>query len=238
VKTTLARPIFLFLKKEYLVANKINTADLVQLFSTVQKVMDSQKENLNQADTYNNDHGDHMVEIFQTITQAMQEKQDTTPADQFSLASQLLGEQKSGSAQVYAQGLAQAAQQFSGEDGIPMDNVMTLVQTLIGGGQQPAALPSDAGDMLGALLGSVSSEEKGKTQEEQGGLLGNIDLADVLNAGAAFLSAKNAGDSNLEAAMDALMAGSAMSESSHRKESGALVASALLQAVNAMASKK
>ncbi|MBN1305157.1 MAG: hypothetical protein JXA13_12045 [Anaerolineales bacterium] len=220
-------------------ANKINPADLVKLFSTVQGVMNSQKNALNQADTYNNDHGDHMVEIFQTITQAMQEKQDTTPADQFSHASQLLGKQQSGSAQVYAQGLAQAAQLFSGEDAIPVENSMALVQTLLGAGQQPAAdSAGDAVEMLGALLGGAQGPGTGSSQAGQGGLLGNIDLADVVNAGAAFLNAKKEGDSNIEAALEALMAGSAMSGSSHREASGAMVANALLQAVGTLAKKK
>ena len=215
-------------------ASKINTSDLVKLFSTVQKVMDSQKDALNQSDTYNNDHGDHMVDIFQTITQAMTEKQDTTPSEQFSLASQLVGKQQSGSAQVYAQGLAQAAKQFSGEDGIPVESAMTLVQTLLGAGQQAGAGSSgEAGDLINTLLSGTSS---GGQQGQ--GLLGNIDVGDVINAGAAFLNAKNKGGSNMEAAIEALMAGSAMSDSAHRKDSGALVANALLQAVGALASKK
>jgi hypothetical protein len=56
----------------------------------------------------------------------------------------------SGSAQVYSQGLAQAAQQFQGQSAVTPDNAMMLVQSLLGGGQQSAP---QGGDLLGALLG-------------------------------------------------------------------------------------
>jgi hypothetical protein len=51
-------------------------------FQTVTQSLAGKKEELNQADTYNNNHGDNMVDIFKVITQAMEQKQDAAPSDQ------------------------------------------------------------------------------------------------------------------------------------------------------------
>ena len=79
--------------------------DLSQLFGSVVPALAEQKKTLNQADTYNHNHGDNMVEIFEVITQAMKAKSNATPAEQLAYASQLLqAKSQSGSAQLYAQG--------------------------------------------------------------------------------------------------------------------------------------
>ena len=93
-------------------ANKI---DLAKLFGAVAGNLGNQREALNQADTYNNDHGDHMVEIFEVVTQAVKEKKNASPADQLAYASEILRQKQSGSAQAYANGFAHAAQQFQGQ---------------------------------------------------------------------------------------------------------------------------
>lgn len=89
-----------------------NRLNLANLFQSVACTLTGQKENLNNADTYNHDHGDNMVEVFNVISQAMQAKQNADPADQLEYASQLLRQRKSGSAQVYAQGLSQASKEW------------------------------------------------------------------------------------------------------------------------------
>jgi hypothetical protein len=79
---------------------------LDKIFQTVTKALSSNQSMLNDADSYNHDHGDHMVEIFQVITQAMQEKKGADPADQLAYASDLLRRKsQSGSAAMYAQNL-------------------------------------------------------------------------------------------------------------------------------------
>ena len=74
--------------------------DLAKLFGAVANSLGEQRETLNQADTYNNDHGDHMVEIFEVVTQAVKEKKNANPADQLAYASEILRRKQSGSAQV------------------------------------------------------------------------------------------------------------------------------------------
>ncbi|MBN1452660.1 MAG: hypothetical protein JW963_16705 [Anaerolineales bacterium] len=205
--------------------------DLAKLFGAVANNLGEQRETLNQADTYNNDHGDHMVEIFEVVTQAVKEKRNVSPADQLAYASEILRRRQSGSAQVYANGFAQAAQQFQGQS-VTTDNAGMLLQTLLGGGQAPAQGSGGGGDMLGALLGGLTG------QPSQGqGTSDGIDLGDLLNAGMAFMSAKQQGSSTAEAAINALLSDSPLGQSSHRKESGALVANTIMQVLGSMARK-
>ena len=50
--------------------------DLSRLFQAVTDTLASRREELNQADLINQNHGDHMVEIFQLATQAADERKE------------------------------------------------------------------------------------------------------------------------------------------------------------------
>jgi len=239
-------------------ASQTNKLNLVNLFQSVAGTMANEKETLNQADAYNHDHGDNMVEVFNVISQAMQAKRSADPADQLEYASQLLRQRKSGSAQMYAQGLKQASKEFQGQKRVTPDNAMQLIQTLIGGGQASTApAQSGMGDLLGSLLGGAGAGSQ-QTQAGNGDLLGSllgslggtqapsqnqqqsagIDAGDLLNAGMAFLNTKSQGGNNMEAIVNALVSGSSMGSSAHRSQSGALVVNSLLQAISGMSGRK
>jgi hypothetical protein len=64
--------------------------DLGSLFQAVTRNLLENQNVLNQADTYNHDHGDNMVQFFKMITEAMETKQGADPADQLAYASELL----------------------------------------------------------------------------------------------------------------------------------------------------
>ncbi|MDH5508045.1 MAG: hypothetical protein OEZ02_12560 [Anaerolineae bacterium] len=204
-----------------------NPLDLASIFSAVTSSLMEKKQDLNKADTHNNDHGDNMVEIFKVITQAMEEKQGASSADQLAYASELLrNKSKSGSAQMYSQGLAQASQQFKGKS-ITADNALQLVQSLLGGGQapaQPKAAPS-GGDLLGSLLGGLT----GGGSDDSG-----FDVGDLLNAGLTFMQAKQHGDSTAEALIDTLIASSQMGQTDHRAQSSKLVTNTIMQLIGSM----
>jgi hypothetical protein len=217
-------------------SNQTRQIDLGKLFQTVAGTMAENKQQLNKADTYNHDHGDNMVEVFNVISQAMQEKKDADPADQLAYASQLLRQRKSGSAQVYAQGLSQASKEFKGQSQVTTADAMKLIQSLLGGGQAASGQPlGGVGDLLGTLLGGASgAATSAQGQQTPGGL----DVGDLLNAGMAFMDTKSKGGSTMEAIVNALVSGSAMADSAHRSQSGALVVNSLLQAISGMAAKK
>ena len=190
-----------------------SNVDLVKLFSTVAETLVENQTSLNKADEYNQDHGDHMVDIFQMITGAVKEAPKDNLSSGLATASKLLTEKPSGSADMYAKGLAQAADYFQGQD-LDANSILPLLQTMLGGGE--ASVSKGAGGLLDSLVGSLGGED-------------GLDLGDILSAGAAFMQSKEEGDSNLEAAIDAVISGSKMGETPHRAQSSKLVADTLLQ---------
>lgn len=216
-----------------MMANQPNILDLANLFQTVTGTLSQNRDTLNEADTYNHDHGDNMVDTFEVITQAMKEKKGADPADQLAYASEILRQRKSGSAQKYADGLSQASGQFQGQQ-VTSANAMTLIQTLLGGGQAPAPQQQQGGigDLLGPLLGGTS-QAAGRGRQPSDGL----DMGDLLNAGMTFMNTKSRGGSNIEAIVNALVSSSAMGDSQYRSQSGSLVANALIQAISGMSKK-
>lgn len=234
--------------------------DLYKLFGTVQKTMVKNQTALNKADDYNQDHGDHMVEIFNVITRAMKERSNASPADQLAYASQLLRQtSSSGSSKIYAENLQDASAKLGNVKQVTPDNAMTLIQTLLGAAntvtpqsQTPSSLggslietllSGDAttpqgqstgigGDLLGSLLGSLTNSGS----RAQSGQQGQIDMGQLLNAGMAFAQAKKAGRSNLDAILNAVVSSSKMNSTPARAQSGTLVANTLLQALSKMIS--
>jgi hypothetical protein len=203
--------------------------DLSALFNVAAKTLAANRSTLNDADVENQNHGDNMVQAFKMISKAMATQRGAPPSDQLRYASDYLAQNaNSGSAHVYAQGLAQAAQQFQGQQAITPDNALLLIQSLLGGGQQPGSQGS--ADLLGSLLGGQQAQQVQQTQ--------GIDLASLISAGMTFMSAKQQGQDNVQAALTALMSAGPMSQRSHRQQSGQLVGNALLQAIAGMAAKR
>lgn len=234
--------------------------NLASLFNVATQALGANQNALNDADAQNHNHGDNMVQVFNMISQVMANNSSASPSEQFNQASQYLAQNgTSGSAQAYSQGLAQAAQQFQGQPAVTQDNAMMLIQSLLGGGQPQgqSANPLDAllggggntsqgGDLLGALLGggqpSQGNQQSGgdllgallgggQPSQSQGSSQGDgLDLGDLLNAGMAFMNAKQQGQGNLQAAINALVAAGPLGQKPHRQQSGQVVANALLQA--------
>lgn len=223
--------------------------DLSALFNAATQALTANQSSLNQADTENQNHGDNMVQAFQMISKVLAGQKNASPSQQLNQASQYLAQHgTSGSAQIYSQGLAQAAQQFQGQSAVTPENAMTLIQSLLGGGQQSAPqaggdllgtllggeqAASQGGDLLGALLGGTQSAPQAGSQQPDG-----LDLGDLLNAGMTFMNAKQQGQDNVQAALTALMSAGPMAQKPHRQQSGQLVANALLQAISSMTNRK
>ncbi len=229
-----------------------NQIDLFSLFNQVTKTMQDSKTSLNKADTYNHDHGDNMVEIFEVITQAMKEKKSADPADQLEYAASLLrGQATSGSGKLYAQGVNAAAKQMVGKD-LNAGSIMSMVQTILGAGEAPTGKSAPSGDVLGSLLeafvggGTTGTKDDGL---DLGDLLGSLagagssddgkdglDLGDLLGAGMSYMTAKQSGKSTMEALTGALMSGSQIASSPYREQSTQLVTSTLLKGLTKMLS--
>lgn len=189
-----------------------NSALLLDIFQAVTSTLADNQQSLNQVDEYNHDHGTNMVQTFQTITRALQQKKDSPQSAALAFAAkELSSKAASGSGKLYAQGLAEAATQLKGRD-VDAQSAMQILQTLIGGGQsqQPA----------------VQAAAPGKNDE-------GLDLGDLLNAGVAFLQSKQSGGSTADALLQAVVAASGMGTTNHRAQSTQLVASSFLKAIEA-----
>jgi hypothetical protein len=259
-------------------AKSKSKVNLLQAFQAVSGALNQKRDDLNQKDTYNHDHGDNMVEIFDVITQAMKEKKNASPADQLAYASELLRKkQNSGSAQIYSQNLSQASQQLKDKP-VNQSTIMQLIQALLGGSSQTSQQESNPlGSLAGALLGGSSSSQSqadplaslagallgGSSQTSQqgtdplsslaGALLGggssSQSQTDSLSSLAASLLGGLTGSSQssqssqgsqglMESIVGTLMSGSQMSGSDHRKESGQIVGSTLINTLLPMLLKK
>lgn len=186
--------------------------DLLTLFKAAQSKLSDHQQELNQADEYNHDHGDHMVKIFDLVTNALKETSSDDISKGLSKASSLVEGLDSGSAQMYAQGLSQASDYFQDRD-FEANEILPLLQALLGGGK--VKVGKGAGGLLDSLVDSFAGED-------------GLDMGDILRAGTSFMEARQRGDSNLEAAVDAIISASAMGEEPYRARSSQLVADALL----------
>jgi hypothetical protein len=217
--------------------SKTPSIDLVQLFGAVASTMAQNREPLNKADTYNKDHGDNMVNVFQTIAKVVQTKSKLDQSGQLASASKELRKNTSGSAQLYADGLDRASKTFKGKSITP-DMATGLIQAFLGG-SQPAGNSNQQGqaegDLLGSLLGSLGGgSQAGVTNNQKNGL----DVGDLLSAGMAFMDGKQKGQSNFEALANAVLVNSPMGQTSHRAQSGALVVNTIMQVLGSMSKKK
>ena len=194
--------------------------DLSTIFNTVTTQLADQQTALNQADEHNHDHGDHMVQIFNLIQGAVSQKENLPVPEQLKFASQVVAkEADSGSAKLYAQGLANAAKTFSDKDLQP-DTLGLLIKSLMNVEDPPQEQPKPS--LLKSLLSGLGGKSNAAEKDQK------VDFDDVLRAGMAFYQAKQDGDSTSEALVGALMASSPLGQSKHRAMSGALVASTIM----------
>jgi hypothetical protein len=221
--------------------------DLSNLFGAALEAMAVNRQEINDLDGYNGNHGDNMVENLRLITESLQEKSSQTPAEALGYASQRLqSDGRGGTSQYYARGLGQAAEQMQGRPSLDGNDVMSLVQMLLGAipseGHEPQ--PQAGGSVLDQVLG-MASEQRPQTrpfdQAQARPQDSDLDLDDVLNvllpAGLAFLQAKQSGADTHSAAkqalMSALMGGqmNPLQASTPRTAAGGLVAQSILQAL-------
>jgi hypothetical protein len=215
------------------------TYDLSKLFGVALEAMTAQRQEINALDGYNGNHGDNMAENLRLITESLQEKSSQTPAEALGYASQRLQSHgRGGTSQYYARGLSQAAEQFQGRSSLDGNDVMSLVQLLLGAipseGHQPQ--PQPGGSVFEQVLGMASEQPPQAMLQES-----ELDLGDVLNtllpAGLAFLQAKQSGADTASAATQALMGtlmGGQMTPlqaGTPRAVAGGLIAQSILQAL-------
>ena len=215
-------------------ARKVN---LAKVFQNVASVMAQNETALNEADTLNHDHGTNMAQTFRTIAGAVQERKTSSASAQLEHASAAVrSSSKSGSAQLYADGLHEAAMRFKGRQ-VTEQNAMELVQTLMGldSPAAQAAAPADASraggaDMLGSLLGGLMGGGAPAQQQQQpagGDMLGSL-LGGLMGGGVpAQQQQQPAGDDMLGSLLGGLMGGGAPAQQQQQPAGGDMLGSLL-----------
>ena len=71
-------------------------------------------------------------------------------------------------------------------------------------------------------MGGVAGGQSGSSQS-------GLDLGDLLNAGMAYMSSQQQGDTSMESVIKAFVAATQAGQSTHRAQSGELVANTIIQ---------
>ena len=213
--------------------------DLGQLFGAALQALTANRQEVNALDGHNGNHGDNMVENLQLITKALEAQKSQPPARALEYAGEQLAKKgRGGTSQYYAKGLAEAAELFQGQSELGNEDVMSLIQSLLGaipsqGHPKQAKTGGTVLDQVMGLAGGQPSQPQPQDDE--------LDLGGVLNvlvpAGLSFLQAKQSGADTKAAALQAL--GSALmgpqanplQADTPRAAAGGLVAQGILQAL-------
>lgn len=143
--------------------------DLAELFASAQNSLAAHKQEINDLDGYNGNHGDNMVQNVQMIVDALQRHRSDPPAAALEQASQRLQtEGRGGTSQYYAQGLTQAAQQLQGQSSVTPNTAMTVLQSLLRSLPSegyPDQQPPPGGSVLDQFLGMSQQQSKQPQQE-------------------------------------------------------------------------
>jgi hypothetical protein len=213
--------------------------NLSELFDAALQAMAAHRQEINALDGYNGNHGDNMVENVRLITEALQARRSRPPAEALRYAGQRLQSQgHGGTSQYYARGLSQAAEQLQGRSSLDRNDVVSLVQSLLG------AIPSQGhpqqiqagGSVLEQVMGLMGGQPTRPERQDDG-----LGVDDVLNAllpaGLAFLQAKQSGADTASAIGQALMGAltggrvNPLQASTPRAAAGGLIAQSILQSL-------
>jgi dihydroxyacetone kinase-like protein len=156
---------------------------LVALFDAATRNVQQDRDHLNSLDTADGDVGDNMAANFQLVTETLaQAVRQAGPQADAGLALRQAAEAlnrrgRGATAPIYAQGLQDAAQRLQGKSGFSIEDLMPLLEGLLSGTQQASGAQPGEGSMLDTLLPGIM----------------------------AYMQAKQAGDSDTQALLKALL---------------------------------
>ena len=234
------------------------TLDLSDLFGAALQAVRAHRQEINDLDGYNGNHGDNMVGNVRMIVDALKERSPQMPSEALGYASERLRSAgRGGTSQYYAKGLSEAAEQLQGRPGLEPGDVMSVVQSILGAipSQGHPQQPQAGGTVLEQVLGMGGGQPVqagGGVLEQVLGMAGGqplqagpqddgLDVDDVLSAllpaGLAFLQAKQSGADTASAATQALMGAltggraNPLQAGTPRAAAGGLIAQSILRAL-------
>jgi len=210
---------------------------LGQVFFKVSTVLESNRQDLNDADPINGNHGDHMVEIFKvasTTSSALMTGSRPVSMSEilFTVGRLLEAFPENESAHVYALGLTRFAHEFQSRE-IELPDLEAFVRRVLADSPDVSHPPSpDRGkDVLRALLDGLVGWRK--AEKGQASASGWLDMGALFEFGIIYLQAKEAGGSKAEVIARTAAMASPLNEVPHRLKSGRIALLALLQALDA-----
>lgn len=153
---------------------------LVAIFEAITQNLEQDREDLNQLDRDDQDTGDNMVRNFRLVTESLQQQVGQGDAVDVGAAlgqaAQVLRDDGQGAtAPLYAQGLDEAANRLRGQSSFSLDDLLPLLEGLLGGVQQAGGNQSGQGSLLDVLLPAIGSYSQARRN-------GQGDLEAVLGA--------------------------------------------------------
>jgi hypothetical protein len=202
--------------------------NFLALFDEVASRLEGERAALNAADPINGNHGDHMVEIFQTVSQfARQGAPQDLPGAMEDAARSLRAKIGNGSAQVYALALEQFAAQFR-EHNISASRLLAYIRDVLDEESDRKQKPEGMGEVLKALVGGLSGWDSAQQDGSQGR---GAKMGYLFDLGIAYLQAKQRGGSRAEILADAAATASPLKNLLHRELSGKIAIQSLLEAI-------
>jgi dihydroxyacetone kinase-like protein len=140
--------------------------------------LQNDRDQINAVDA-NGNHGDNIAENFELVARTLRRKQDQDVSTQLrTAATELQQNGRGGTADLYAGGLLEAAQRLQGKNGIGLDDILPLLQGLLGGIQGRTQAQPGQGTLLDTLLPAISSYANARNS----GSDNRSAISDALNA--------------------------------------------------------
>jgi dihydroxyacetone kinase-like protein len=194
-------------------------ASLVDLFESVARNLEQDRDHLNAMDYGDGDAGDNMAANWRLVAASVRKsvkkggkKTDVGKALQ-SAARALKKSGKGATAPIYAQGLAEAGKRLQGQETFSIDTLLPLLQGLLEGAQRSSDAAPGQGSLLDALIPGVLSfiESKQRGASDGQAILDGL-RSSRLGANRSATSASGAGrfgDSDKRGRVDPGAAGAA-----------------------------
>ena len=169
--------------------------EVADLFDSIVSSLKNDRDYLNQLDRRggNGNHGDNALSNFEVVQRRLREQQGQGDVGrQLRSAAEALRQQGKGkTASIYAGGLEDAAQRFSGQSALDAADLLPFLQAILSGTQRESGAQPGEGTMMDALVPGIM----------------------------AFMEARNGGRSTSEAIFDALGAAMRGSRTAQRRRS-------------------
>jgi hypothetical protein len=205
--------------------------ELAPYFQAVGDVLRRNQDALNLADSSNQNHGDHMVEIFEIVARVADQNPNACLAENMELAGRQLALQaQDATAQIYAAGLMQMAEQFRKYE-VTLEELVISVQAALledEARRSKMELPR-SGEVLKALAGGLAGWSQAVNHQAPAANLLNMGV--LFEFGMAYLQAKQRGGDRATILADAAASVSPLREVPYRYESAKLAIRSLLLAM-------